>query len=67
MEIAGRKVPTIFLVKPDKVRYWTRSMALRDADEVAADIILWQKQFHSIPTPANRKIVGINLKEREKV
>jgi len=43
VEIAGQKVPTIFLVKPDKVRYWTRSMALRDADEVAADIMLWKK------------------------
>lgn len=37
----GEKVPTIYIVKPDKVRYWTRSMALRDADEVAADIMLW--------------------------
>ena len=33
------KVPTIYLVKPDRVRYWTRSMALRDADEVVADIM----------------------------
>ncbi|MHC4212027.1 MAG: hypothetical protein ACYSWP_01515, partial [Planctomycetota bacterium] len=44
VKIAGRKVPTIFLVKPDKVRYWTRSMALRDADEVAADIMLWKNE-----------------------
>lgn len=44
VEIAGRKVPTIYLVKPDKVRYWTRSMALRDADEVAADIKLWKNE-----------------------
>lgn len=35
-------VPTIFLIKPDQVRYWTRSSALRDADEVAADIMLWR-------------------------
>lgn len=33
------KVPTVFIVKPNQRRYWTRSMALRDADEVAADIL----------------------------
>lgn len=36
----GLTVPTIYLIKPDKIRYWTRSMALRDADEVAADIMM---------------------------
>ncbi|MBM3242455.1 SAM-dependent DNA methyltransferase [Candidatus Poribacteria bacterium] len=41
-QIQGQKVPTIYFVKPDKIRYWTRSMALRDADEVAADIMLWR-------------------------
>lgn len=35
----GEQVPTIYLIKPDKIRYWTRSMALRDADEVSADIM----------------------------
>ena len=35
----SEKVPTIYLIKPDKIRYWTRSMALRDADEVSADIM----------------------------
>ena len=35
----GEQVPTVYLVKPDKIRYWTRSMALRDADEVSADIM----------------------------
>ncbi|NES25529.1 MAG: SAM-dependent DNA methyltransferase, partial [Symploca sp. SIO3E6] len=34
------QVPTVYLIKPDKLRYWTRSMALRDADEVSADIML---------------------------
>ena len=29
------------LIKPDQVRYWTRSMALRDADEVVADLLTW--------------------------
>lgn len=33
-------VPTIYLIKPDRLRYWTRSSALRDADEVSADIML---------------------------
>jgi type I restriction-modification system DNA methylase subunit len=37
--IGGVQVPTVYLVKPDRVRYWTRSMALRDADEVVADIM----------------------------
>lgn len=41
-QINGERVPTIYFVKPDKIRYWTRSMALRDADEVAADIMLWR-------------------------
>lgn len=36
------EVPTIFIVKPDSVRYWTRSMGLHDADEVAADFAAWQ-------------------------
>lgn len=30
--------PTIFIMKPDAVRYWTRSAALNDADEVSADL-----------------------------
>ena len=28
----------IFLLKPDRLRYWLRSIALRDADEVLADL-----------------------------
>jgi hypothetical protein len=43
-EHLGQSIPTVYLVKPDRVRYWTRSAALRDADEVAADIQLWQQQ-----------------------
>jgi hypothetical protein len=39
IELNGVKIPTIYLIKPDKIRYWTRSMALRDADEVASDIM----------------------------
>lgn len=44
IDIEGKKIPTIFIVKPDQIRYWTRSMAMRDADEVAADIILWRER-----------------------
>lgn len=33
------KIPTIFIIKPDACRYWTRSMGLNDADEVAADLV----------------------------
>jgi hypothetical protein len=36
------KAPTIYIVKPDARRYWTRSMGLHDADEVAADILSWR-------------------------
>jgi hypothetical protein len=28
----------IFLLKPDRLRYWLRSVALRDADEIMADL-----------------------------
>lgn len=41
----GLKIPTIYLIKPDKIRYWTRSMALRDADEVATGIMMWGTSF----------------------
>jgi len=36
-----QNVPTVFLIKPNQIRYWTRSVALRDADEVAFDIMQW--------------------------
>ena len=49
VQVDGRSVPTIYLVKPDQIRYWTRSIALRDADDVAADIMLWQQGPDSIP------------------
>lgn len=35
-------VPTVYILKPNENRYWTRSMALRDADEVVADILQTQ-------------------------
>ena len=36
-------LPTIFLLKPDQKRLWTRSMGLHDADEVALDLFMWQQ------------------------
>lgn len=30
--------PYVFLIKPDRLRYWLRSIALRDADEALADL-----------------------------
>jgi len=38
---ASSGTPTIYLLKPDAVRYWTRSMALNDADQIAADLFAW--------------------------
>ena len=37
----GIEFPTVYVVKPDRIRYWTRSAALRDADEVAVDVRTW--------------------------
>jgi hypothetical protein len=49
----GRLIPTVFIVKPDRIRYWTRSAALRDADEVAADVQLWRQP--TLPASRGRK------------
>lgn len=35
-------LPTIYILKPDACRYWTRSMGLSDGDEVAADFARWR-------------------------
>ena len=42
VKVGRRQVPTVFLIKPDQQRFWTRSMALRDADAIALDIMTWQ-------------------------
>lgn len=34
----GARVMNLTIVKPDECRYWTRSMAMRDADQLAAAI-----------------------------
>jgi hypothetical protein len=36
-------MPTVFILKPDFVRYWTRSAGLNDADEVALDLFRWRQ------------------------
>ena len=40
----GKRIPTVYLIKPDRCRYWTRSIAMRDADSIAADIMMWQDE-----------------------
>lgn len=35
----GEVVPTIYVIKPNEERYWTRSSAMRDADEISADFM----------------------------
>ena len=43
--VGSSRIPTVYLIKPDWQRYWTRSMALRDADDVAVDIVHWQSEI----------------------
>jgi hypothetical protein len=40
-QVQGAPVLLVHIIKPDQVRYWTRSMALRDGDEIAADLMVW--------------------------
>jgi hypothetical protein len=40
----SNETPTIYILKPDAYRYWTRSMGLHDADEVAADMARWNSE-----------------------
>ncbi len=35
----GKQVMNLTIMKPDECRYWTRSMAMRDADQLAASIM----------------------------
>jgi hypothetical protein len=39
----GRRIPSLYIIKPDQRRYWTRSLAMRDADQLAGAIL------HSAP------------------
>ena len=38
------------LLKPDWLRHWTRSMALRDADDIVRDFWLWENGSHVTST-----------------
>lgn len=40
-------IPSIFVIKPDMHRYWTRSAGLSDADDVTADLFTWHQTAHS--------------------
>lgn len=39
---ASSGLPTVFMLKPDQKRFWTRSAGLQDGDEVALDLFKWQ-------------------------
>jgi hypothetical protein len=45
----GSRVMNLTIVKPDECRYWTRSMAMRDADQLATAI---RKAYSPRNTPA---------------
>jgi hypothetical protein len=36
----GRRIPSLYIIKPDQRRYWTRSLAMRDADQLAAAVLV---------------------------
>lgn len=46
-------VPTVFIIKPDMCRYWTRSSGLVDADDVALDLNRWAQASRSPPKIAS--------------
>ena len=35
-----KNIPSLYIIKPDQKRHWTRSQALRDADEIGFDILM---------------------------
>ena len=45
LEVDERRIPVVYLTKPDQVRYWTRSMGLRDGDELSADLLWWSSRI----------------------
>jgi hypothetical protein len=47
VEVAGQMVPTVFLVRPDQARFWTRVEALREGDDTVADLITWNGKLPS--------------------
>ena len=45
VERDGARVPTVFLIRPDEVRFWTRAEALQEGDEIARDLLTWSEMF----------------------
>jgi hypothetical protein len=41
----GARIPTVFLIRPDEVRFWTRAEALQEGDEIARDLLTWSELF----------------------
>ena len=41
--LGRRRVPTLYIIKPDQARYWTACAAMRDADEAFNEIMLWDE------------------------
>jgi len=54
----GEATLIVNITKPDRVRYWTRSMALRDADEVAADLMVWSRGLREAEAPQSHEVAG---------
>lgn len=46
---ASSGIPTVFIIKPDQKRFWTRSTGLQDADEVALDLFTWGREADERP------------------
>ncbi len=40
---ASTGTPTIFVIKPAPMKYWTRSAGLNDGDEISLDLFRWQQ------------------------
>ena len=45
IQVGDHSVPTIFIAKPDEKHFWTRSIAMRDADEVASEAMLSRSSY----------------------
>jgi hypothetical protein len=41
--IDGKPTPTVLILKPSRLRYWLRSIAMRDGDRIANDILMWSE------------------------
>lgn len=55
IDAGGKRVPTVYILKPDRVRYWTGSSAVRDADAVSADLMRWGETQPAEPRRTRKK------------